>query len=479
MTPPSHRELAPVLAVGGVGAALSLAFSFRIPAMADEFVYQAGAALFADTNSLASTYYFTDSILTIGYPHQDAHSPGYVMVLGLVSRIVGPGYWTAVALNVGSLLVSLALLWSLACGLARPRGVRLLTTAAIVIPASLAYTSWVMPEWLVVAVSLATLWLSVRWGTRPFGAVLCGLALGICILIRESGIFLIPVLLLLIGLSRVRLPLFAGSFLAFHFLVFAPLNAGRPPVATTTVSGSAGNSAAFRAIREGRIAFAADQLAKRTERNLKTLPVAGHEQQLTLLLLVALPALAWMSWREIDHRARLTLVGLSVGFIAMVAATLTVSDLVNWNGPRYWTILAVPFFCLLPAPTTLTRKGLLFLLVALGFMTTSSILTTFRRFKSHTSSIDEIAYFDRFAPPGSYSRVIWQNGYKLGLARYPTEVIVSIPRSRKEYRALERAVWFDYVVLSTWQDALDARENYVLANAADPDPLLKIFRRLR
>ena len=75
--------------------------------------------------------------------------------------------------------------------------------------------------------------------------------------------------------------------------------------------------------------------------------------------------------------------------------------------------------------------------------------------------------------------MVWQSGYRLGLERYPVEVIVSIPGTRQEYRALERKVWFDYVVLSTWQEVLDDRDRYALVNATDPNPLLKIFRRLR
>lgn len=465
--------------MGGLGAAFSVALSFRSPALADEFVYLAGAHRFADTNSLASTYYFTDAILTVGHPHQDAHSPGYVMALGLVTRILGPGYGSALALNVASLLVSLALLWSLAWSLGRPETVRLLTMTAVSIPVLIAYSSWVMPEWLVLASSLTALWLAVRWGMRPSGAVLCGLALGGCVLIRESGIFLLPALLLLVGASRLRLSLFAGSFLAFHLLVFAPLNAGRPPVVTAPISGSAGNTGAYRAIREGRPDLAAKEFAGRAERNVKAFPKAGYEQQATLVLLLAIPALSWMSWGEIAPRARLTLIGLSVGFVAMVVATLIVSDLVGWNGPRYWTILAPAFFALFPAPVNRVRQIALALVLALSVTTAFSVLVSFRRFKSQGSSIDEVAYFDRYAPPGSYSRVVWQNGYALGLKRYPAEVIVSIPRDLSEYHALKRAVWFDYVVLSNWQDVLDTDEGYVLANRADPKPLLKVFRRLR
>jgi hypothetical protein len=275
------------------------------------------------------------------------------------------------------------------------------------------------------------------------------------------------------------LSLLAGAFLAFQLLVSAPLNSARPPFASTTVSGSSVNSESFRAAREGRVLDSVRQLAGRAERNIAALPSAGTEQQLTLFWLLAVPALAWLSWSELANRARLMLIGLSLGLAAVVFATVTLTDLVGWNGPRYWTFLTIPFFSLLPHPINRGRQGMLFVVIALCLATSLSILFTFRRFKSQGSQTDEVAYFDRYAPPDSYTRVVWQNGYKLGVRRYPVEVIVSLPQSRDEYRALARAVWFDYVVLSTWQDVLDDKGRYVLVNRDDPDPLLKIFRRLR
>ena len=476
----SHRlEIVLVLAAGALAAAICVAWSVRAPALADEFVYLAGARLFADAASLASTYYFTDTILAVGHPHQDAHSPGYVMILGAVSRLLGPGYWSAVALNLVSLLAALWLLWSLASGFGRPRPVRLFTMAAATMPALLPYSSWVMPEWPVMALSLATLWIAVRWANRASGAIACGLVLGILVLVRESGIFLIPAAIALVGASFLRQSLFLGSFLSFCLAVFAPLNAGRPPVVTTTVSGSAGNSSAFRAVLDGEGGRAATLLVQRAERNLKALSEAGYEQQITLSLLLALPALSWLSWREISERARIALVGLTLGALGMVAATVTLSDIAGWNGPRYWTILSVAFYALLPSPVDRMRQSVLLAIAVLSAFTALSVLETFRRFKSHGSTVDEVAYFDRYAPPGTYKRVVWQNGYQLGLERYPAEVIVQIPATRRDYRALGRAVWFDYVVLSNWQTVLDEDPRFTRANADDPAPLLKIFRRLR
>lgn len=72
-----------------------------------------------------------------------------------------------------------------------------------------------------------------------------------------------------------------------------------------------------------------------------------------------------------------------------------------------------------PAPINRARSVPLFAVVALSLITAFSVLFTFLRFKSQGSPIDEVASFDRYAPAGSYSLVVWQNGYKLGLAHYP------------------------------------------------------------
>jgi hypothetical protein len=173
------------------------------------------------------------------------------------------------------------------------------------------------------------------------------------------------------------------------------------------------------------------------------------------------------------------MIGLTLSLAAIIAVTLALLEVGEWNGLRYWVMLIVPFFALLPTPGTVAGRSALgaVLLACLGL--NASVLGTFRDFKSRGSDIDEVKYFDRFVPPGTYERVVWQNGYRLGLTRYPAEVIVSIPQSRDQYRALERAVWFDYVVLSNWQTLLDDRQKYERVNASDPDPVLKIFRRVR
>ena len=57
-----------------------------------------------------------------------------------------------------------------------------------------------------------------------------------------------------------------------------------------------------------------------------------------------------------------------------------------------------------------------------------------------------------------------------------------LPAAGGELRALERAVWFDYLVLpgdSPLGDEWDARTRYRRVNADDPEPPLRIYRRLR
>src|ERR1700682_2264579 len=69
------------------------------PALADEFIYLASARHFAETGSLDARYYDGDAIVRRGHPHQDVHTPGYVLVLGVVMRLLGGRWGAALALN--------------------------------------------------------------------------------------------------------------------------------------------------------------------------------------------------------------------------------------------------------------------------------------------------------------------------------------------------------------------------------------------
>ena len=61
-------------------------------------------------------------------------------------------------------------------------------------------------------------------------------------------------------------------------------------------------------------------------------------------------------------------------------------------------------------------------------------------------------------------------------------VISSLPATAGEFKALERALWFDYVVLaadSPWGDEWARRLRYRRLNADDGDAPLLVYQRLR
>jgi len=91
-------------------------------------------------------------------------------------------------------------------------------------------------------------------------------------------------------------------------------------------------------------------------------------------------------------------------------------------------------------------------------------------------------YVERYVGARPISRLALPNGWRFGLLRYPTEVISTLPTGGGELRALERAVWFDYLVLpgdSPLAVEWNGRVRYLRVNAEDPKPPLKRYRRLR
>jgi hypothetical protein len=84
------------------------------PALADEFIYLAGARHFARTASLSARYYDADAIVRIGHPHHDVHTPGYVVILGAFALLAGTGNAAAVALNVIAYVAAALLAYALA-----------------------------------------------------------------------------------------------------------------------------------------------------------------------------------------------------------------------------------------------------------------------------------------------------------------------------------------------------------------------------
>src|SRR5688500_502980 len=197
------------------------------PALADEFIYLAGARHFAETGGLNARFYDADAILQIGHPHHDVHTPGYVILLGALMAVVKGGYRTAVALNVVGYVAAAWLVRALGLALGVGRGAAFAAAAVfLVLPASLAYTFWAMPEIVLTALFLASLVVAARGGDRAAGAAGAALFFGLAVLVRESALVAAPVPLALLW-GRGRLRVFLGTIAVFLLLVYAPLSRHR------------------------------------------------------------------------------------------------------------------------------------------------------------------------------------------------------------------------------------------------------------
>ena len=269
-------------ALGSLAAALVLAYGWQArhgPALADEFIYLAGAKHFARSLSLDARFYDAEAILRIGHPHQDVHSPGYVILLGGLMAAVRGGYWTAVALNVAAYLASAFLVRGLAAALGRsPSAAWAAGALYLVLPAFLPYVFWAMAEVVLGALFLAALWVAAVGGQSRRGVVLAGLLFGLAFLVRESALFGLPPLIALL-LGRGRVKVFLATVLAVLVLVYAPLSRQRAPGGANFWAPTSGKVFGFetvQAARGGRLGAAAGLVAERASRNLAELVSPAH-----------------------------------------------------------------------------------------------------------------------------------------------------------------------------------------------------------
>jgi hypothetical protein len=161
----------------------------------------------------------------------------------------------------------------------------------------------------------------------------------------------------------------------------------------------------------------------------------------------------------------------------------------RWAGFRYLMFL-VPAFLPWAARTTddprpsAARWAFPAALALACVALQASVLRIHNEYKISRQRRQEVTsgYVEHYVGAQPVSRLAFPNGWQFGLLHYPTEVISTLPAGGGELRALERAVWFDYLVLpgnSPLAVEWDARVRYVRVNAEDPEPPLKIYRRLR
>ncbi len=469
-------------------AALTLygAFAERGPALVDEYLYLANARCFSDTGSLDARFYNSTAILNQGYPHQDMHAPGYVLILGAAMAVFGPGLRTAVGLNAIAYLAGAFLLRRLARELGFDTRAQFAAALLfLALPVYLPYVFWAMPEVLVGVLALAVL-TSAASLAGPVGAIVTGLLLGSGLLVRESLLFLLlPTLVLLRSWRRALLALAATG--AFLLLVYMPLSKNRGEGGTNfwraTRHGAAVEFDALGDAGSGRIAPAASRAKDRAAATLAMLagPLVGHTERAILLsyLLIALLPLGTVAQMSASQR-RLYL-ALLASFLALVFAMLGFFQVPPWSAPRYLMLLAPPFLLWIAAPAARRSWTLPAGAVAAFVALTVATLAAFNpyvdlRRRRQEANTD---YLERYIGKDA-RRVFANDAYLFGLRHYPVEVVVLLP-SLDAMRALDQQLAFDYVVLPTdWPGLREFNRprRFEFVNRDDEMAEARIYKRL-
>jgi len=461
------------------------------PALADEFIYLAGARHVAEAASLDARFYDASAILKVGHPHKDVHAPGYVLLLGLAMKLVGPTFDVAVALNALLFVAGALLVRELALGLGvGGRAAFLSGIVFLLLPGCLPYVFWAMAEIPLVVLGAAALAVAARWPDRS-GALGAGLLLGLALLLRESAIFLLPPLLVLL---RPPGRLIAGAaFLAFAALVYYPLTRDRAPGGANVLSGAQGGVVAHQVVQSvarGRLGNALSWAALRASDNAKELagPATSDTERAILATFVVLPALGLLGFGTLEARSRRFLVALCASWLAIVALLFCVLVVGRFSGFRYLLVM-MPGFVPVAVAALWRRRAWLALPALLAGLLAVCLGTRaiFQDYKASRQRRQErlTEYVDRSISRGSQParRVVLTSGWLFGWQRYPTEVISSLPPGGGgQLRALEQAVSFEYLVLpgeSPLREELDGRARYRRLNAGETDPPLLVYERLK
>jgi hypothetical protein len=464
------------------------------PALADEFVYLGGARHLALTGSLNARYYDAHALLAQGYPHQDNHSPGYVLLLGGLVALVKGGYWTAVALNALAYIASGAGLYRLARHLGRsPSQSWIAVGLFVALPAVVPYLFWAMAELPVVALFLATLACAARWGGGLAGGALTGVVLGCAFLVRESSIFGLAAVLVLLRGKR-AIAAFTVGLLATILLVYAPLSKNRSAGASNFWAPTYGKEFGFEVVQSaihGDVGRAARVAFKRASMNIREVvaDTTTWTERGILVLLGTLPAWALLQWPTLSATERRLALALTLGWLAMASVMTFVYVLGRWAGFRYLLVLAPPFLAFIPrtaAGEALARRRrfAIAVFVAASLAIDAGIFGILTRFKESRQRRQQgiTAYVEKYLDAGRVRRIALPNGWLFGLKHYPVEVISSLPQEGRPLRLLERKVEFDALVLpgdSPLREEWDGRLRYRRLNTGDPEPPLLVYQRLK
>jgi hypothetical protein len=468
-------------------AAMGLA-SRRGPALADEFVYLAGGRHLAAAGSLDARYYDAAAILERGLPHHDVHTPGYVIVLGAAMALAGATYAAAVAVNAAAYVASAVFVFMLARRLGQTEAAAALAALAfLLLPISLAYVYWAMAELVLGALFLGALAVAAGPGTRA-RAIAAGLVFGAAFLVRESALFGLPALLALLPTPRRRVQ-GAAAFLAFGLCVYAPLSSGRAPGGANFWAPSSGRAFGHRAVQSmgaGRIGDAASIAFARAAGNAGELVRAPAAEQAVLALYAALPFAALIGWRRRPREQRRYVLALAAGYAAMIGVLFALYVVAQWSGLRYLMVLAVAFLPAIAPPPGARRRDWTpaVVLTLAGALAQPGVVRAYDAYKASRQRRQEniTAYVEQRVGTAPLTRIALVNGWHFGWRHPGVEVISSLPGDGGTLRALERAAWFDYLVLPGDSPLIaewDARTRYEPVNAEEADAPLRLYRRVR
>jgi tRNA U34 5-methylaminomethyl-2-thiouridine-forming methyltransferase MnmC len=271
--------------------------------------------------------------------------------------------------------------------------------------------------------------------------------------------------------------------------VYAPLSAGRAPGGANFWSPSSGRAFAHRAVQsagEGRLGRALSIAIDRAASNAGELVRAPAAEQAVLALYAALPFAAAIGWRRRPAVQRRYLLALAAGYAAMIGVLFALYVVAQWSGLRYLMVLAVAFLPALgPPPGTPRRAWTPAVLITLAAaLAQPGVVRTYDAYKASRQRRQEniAAYVEQRIGPAPISRIALVNGWLFGWKHPGVEVISSLPADGGTLRALERAAWFDYLVLpgdSPLIGEWDARTRYEPVNAAEADAPLRLYRRVR
>ena len=481
----------PIALIAACAMALLLAMGLatrRGPALADEFVYLAGGRHLAAAGRLDARYYDAAAILERGLPHHDVHTPGYVIVLGAAMAAAGASYATAVAVNVLAYSACAVCIFVLARRLGQPDRAALVSSLAfLLLPISLAYVYWAMAELVLGAAFLAALAVAAAPGTRA-RAIAAGMLFGAAFLVRESALFGLPALLALLPTARRRVEC-AAAFLAFGLCVYAPLSAGRAPGGANFWAPSSGRAFGHRAVQSmgaGRVGAAASIALARAATNARELVGAPGAEQAVLALYAVLPFAALVGWRRRPGAQRRYVIALAAGYAAMIGVLFALYVVAQWSGLRYLMVLAVAFLPVIAPPPGARRRDWTpaVLITVAGALAQPGVVRVYDAYKASRQRRQEniTAYVEQRIGTAPITRIALVNGWHFGWRHPEVEVISSLPPDGGTLRALERAAWFDYLVLpgdSPLVAEWNARTRYEPLNAAEPDAPLRLYRRLR